>query len=83
MTLHVKTLGRGHDNPHSAANVNSTIIGSSSTTSSTLLKGDILPASATVLSLVPLHVSSEGGGEEKGTRVRACLSFKVWGAKMI
>lgn len=71
------------DNPHSAANVNSTIIGSSTTTSSELLKGDILPASATVLSLVPLHVSSEGGGEEKGTRVRACLSFKVWGAKMI
>lgn len=71
------------DNPHSAANVNSTIIGSSTTTTSKLLNRDILRASATVLSLFPLHVSSEGGGEEKGTGVRARLSFKVWGAKMI
>lgn len=71
------------DNPHSAANANSTIICSSTTTSSKVLKGDILRASVTVLSLFPLHVSSEGGGEEKGTRVRVCLSFKVWGAKMI
>lgn len=72
------------DNPHSAANVSSTIIiASSSTTSSKLLKRDILRASATVLSLFPLRVSSEGGGEEKGTGARERLSFKVWGAKMI
>lgn len=71
------------DNPHSAANINSTIICSSSTTSSKLLKRDILRASVMVLSLFPLNVSSEGRGEEKGTQVCARLSFKVWGAKMI